>query len=159
MAGPAVEDAAREELQQPAPGPAPVPEPVLGDQIRPAEPAAATPAGPEAAPPFPSPTPPGPSSRSLARRTAAPRGRTVSMSLAPGELGGEVPRRGPLPPGAEPPDAKDLGLTEMPAEMVEGVYCPNGHFNDPEARFCAICDIELDSWARYGSRAAARRSA
>jgi hypothetical protein len=77
------------------------------------------------------------------------------MSLAPGELGGEAPQRGPLPPGAEAADAKDLGLTEMPAEIVEGVYCRNGHFNDPDARFCAICDVELDEVAKVrqeGSR-------
>jgi hypothetical protein len=60
-----------------------------------------------------------------------------------GELGVEVPRRDPLPLGAEPPAAKDLGLVEMPAEMVDGVYCKNGHFNDPEARYCAVCGISM----------------
>jgi hypothetical protein len=145
VAGPAVADAAREEQQQPAPGPALAPEPLPGDQIRPAEPAAAAPGGPEAAPPVPEPDAPGspPQVGDPADGDAA-RPDFVSMSLAPAELGGYVSSRGPLPPGAEPPDAEDLGLTEMPAEMVEGVYCPNGHFNDPEARFCAVCDIELE---------------
>jgi hypothetical protein len=54
-----------------------------------------------------------------------------------------VPQRDPLPLGAEPPDAKDLGLVEMPSAQVEGVYCKNGHFNDPEARYCAVCGISM----------------
>jgi FHA domain len=58
-------------------------------------------------------------------------------------LGDDVPRRDPLPLGAEPPEAKDLGLVEMPSAMVEGVYCKNGHFNDPEGRYCAICGIGM----------------
>jgi hypothetical protein len=32
----------------------------------------------------------------------------------------------------------------MPSEMVEGVYCENGHFNDPEARYCAVCGASID---------------
>jgi FHA domain len=60
-----------------------------------------------------------------------------------GGLGDEVPRRDPLPLGAEPAAAKDLGLVEMPAETVDGVYCKNGHFNDPEARYCAVCGISM----------------
>ena len=54
-----------------------------------------------------------------------------------------VPQRDPLPLGAEAPEAKDLGLVEMPPAMVEGVYCKNGHFNDPEARNCAVCGIGM----------------
>jgi hypothetical protein len=61
----------------------------------------------------------------------------------PGGIGEDVPRRDPLPLGAEPPEAKDLGLVEMPSAMVEGVYCKNGHFNDPEGRYCAICGIGM----------------
>jgi len=54
-----------------------------------------------------------------------------------------VAQRDPLPLGAEAPEAKDLGLVEMPFEMVEGVNCKNGHFNDPEARYCAVCGISM----------------
>jgi hypothetical protein len=54
-----------------------------------------------------------------------------------------MPPREPLPLGAESPDAKDLGLIEMPVTPVEGVYCKNGHFNDPEARYCAVCGISM----------------
>ena len=31
----------------------------------------------------------------------------------------------------------------MPAAQVEGVYCKNGHFNDPDARYCAVCGISM----------------
>ena len=67
----------------------------------------------------------------------------ISMSLAAPEPGAEVPQRDPLPLGAEPPEAKDLGLVEIPSPIVEGVYCKNGHFNDPEARQCAVCGISI----------------
>jgi hypothetical protein len=56
---------------------------------------------------------------------------------------GAVPQRDPLPLGAEAPEAKDLGLVEMPSAVVEGVYCKNGHFNDPDARNCAVCGIGM----------------
>jgi hypothetical protein len=108
--------------------------------------AAPAPADPYAAPP--APPVPGPSD-------GAPRPDFISISLVPGgpgvpgvpggpgALGIEVPQRDPLPLGAEPPDAKDLGLVEMPSAQVEGVYCKNGHFNDPEARYCAVCGISM----------------
>ena len=54
-----------------------------------------------------------------------------------------MPQRDPLPLGAEAPDAKKLGLIEMPVTSVEGVHCKNGHFNDPEARYCALCGISM----------------
>jgi FHA domain len=72
-----------------------------------------------------------------------PRPDYISISLLADQAGGEMPQREPLPLGAEPPDAKDLGLIEMPVTPVEGVYCKNGHFNDPEARYCAVCGISM----------------
>jgi hypothetical protein len=66
----------------------------------------------------------------------------ISISLL-ADQAGQVPQRDPLPLGAEPPEAKDLGLVEMPSASVEGVYCKNGHFNDPEARYCAVCGISM----------------
>ena len=69
----------------------------------------------------------------------------MSVPLAPGEPGGEVTDHAPLPLGAEPPG--DLGLAEG-SEMVEGVYCKNGHFNDPDARSCAVCDISIGPLAK-----------
>jgi len=67
----------------------------------------------------------------------------ISISLVADQPGDGVPQRDPLPLGAEPPEAKDLGLIEMPAAQIEGVYCKNGHFNDPEARYCAVCGISM----------------
>jgi hypothetical protein len=28
--------------------------------------------------------------------------------------------------------------------LIQGVYCKNGHFDDPEALFCAICGISMN---------------
>jgi hypothetical protein len=28
--------------------------------------------------------------------------------------------------------------------IIQGVYCKNGHFDDPEALFCAICGISMN---------------
>jgi CHAT domain-containing protein/FHA domain-containing protein len=57
--------------------------------------------------------------------------------------GGVNEQHDPLPLGAESPDAKDLSIVEMPVPMIEGVYCKNGHFNDPEARYCAVCGVSM----------------
>ena len=67
----------------------------------------------------------------------------ISISLLADQADGEMPQRDPLPLGAEAPDAKKLGLIEMPVTPVDGVYCKNGHFNDPEARYCAVCGISM----------------
>src|SRR5262249_16941881 len=39
-----------------------------------------------------------------------------------------------IPPAGAPVDRRPL---------VQGVNCKNGHFNDPEARFCQICGISM----------------
>jgi hypothetical protein len=72
-----------------------------------------------------------------------PRQDFISISFLADQADGEMPQRDPLPLGAESPDAKKLGLIEMPVTPVEGVYCKNGHFNDPEARYCAVCGISM----------------
>jgi FHA domain len=72
-----------------------------------------------------------------------PRQDFISISFLADQVDGEMPQRDPLPLGAESPDAKNLGLIEMPVTPVEGVYCKNGHFNDPEARYCAVCGISM----------------
>ncbi|HLK72857.1 MAG TPA: FHA domain-containing protein [Streptosporangiaceae bacterium] len=119
----------------------------------PADPyAAPAPADPYAAPADPYAAPPSPPMAGPA--DGAPRPDFISISLVPGQEGaaggpgplgfaGDVPQRDPLPLGAEPPEARDLGLVEMPSAQVEGVYCKNGHFNDPEARYCAVCGISM----------------
>jgi hypothetical protein len=75
-------------------------------------------------------------------------------SVLPGadQAGDEVPQRDQLPLGAGAPGPEDLGLVEMPAAMVEGVYCKNGHFNDPEVRYCAVCGGQLDKMRQKGDR-------
>jgi len=136
-----------------APVPPPAPVPYVPTALTPApDPYAA-----EAPPPAPDPylTPPPPPDPYLAQAPppgSGPAGGPpdaavppdfISMSPAASEPGGEVPQRDPLPLGAEPPEATDRGLVEMPSPVVEGVYCKNGHFNDPEARQCAVCDIGI----------------
>ncbi len=54
-----------------------------------------------------------------------------------------MPRRAPLPLGAEPPDERGPGRAERSPSKVEGIYCKNEHFNDPEARYCAVCGIGM----------------
>jgi len=100
-----------------------------------------------APPPPPDPylgqaAPPGPGPVAGPPDAAAPPD-FISLPLGAPEPGGQVPQREPLPLGAEPHAAQDLGLVEMPSAMVEGVYCKNGHFNDPEARQCAVCGIGI----------------
>jgi hypothetical protein len=77
------------------------------------------------------PVPPGP-----------PPAPTPYMPAGPPPVPDPYAAQDPLLP-AEPPGAEDLGPVEMPAQIVEGVYCKNGHFNDPEARNCAVCGIGI----------------
>jgi len=65
------------------------------------------------------------------------------VQFGQGQPGGEVPKRPPLPLGPEPPLEQNLGVTEARAPEVLGVYCKNGHFDDPEARYCAVCGISM----------------
>ena len=67
----------------------------------------------------------------------------VSVQFGQGQPGSEVPRRPPLPLGPEPPLEQNLGVAAAKAPEVLGVYCKNGHFDDPEARYCAVCGISM----------------
>jgi FHA domain len=124
---------------------------------RAARPEAAPPAPPSAAPeqsqvapavletapgePSQVPSAPGPGG---GHPETAPGRDFISVVLGPGGLAEhELPRRPPLPPGAQPPDEKNQGITETRAPEVFGVYCKNGHFDDPEARYCAVCGISM----------------
>jgi hypothetical protein len=73
----------------------------------------------------------------------APAWDFVSVQFGQGQPGSEVPRRPPLPLGPEPPLEQNLGVAEAKAPEVLGVYCKNGHFDDPEARYCAVCGISM----------------
>jgi hypothetical protein len=123
----------------PPPPPAPPPRPAVPD------PYAAQVPGPYVAPPDlyaaqpPQPTP----GLAAGPPEGGPGQNFISISLLADQADGEMPPRDPLPLGAEAPDAKKLGLIEMPVTPVEGVYCKNGHFNDPEARYCAVCGISM----------------
>jgi hypothetical protein len=85
----------------------------------------------------------------------SPRQDFISAPLLGDQAGEEVPKRDPLPLGAQSPEAEDLGLVEMPDEMVEGAYCKNEHFNDPDARYCAVCGAgmgQLTKTRKVGKR-------
>jgi hypothetical protein len=123
----------------PPPPPAPPPRPAVPD------PYAAQAPGPYLAPPdLYAPPPPQPTPGLAAGPPDGGPGQDfISISLLADQADSEMPPRDPLPLGAEAPDAKKLGLIEMPVTPVEGVYCKNGHFNDPEARYCAVCGISM----------------
>lgn len=53
----------------------------------------------------------------------------------------EAEGRRPLPKGAN--RVAPVDPAAAPAEII-GVYCKNGHFDDPEARFCAVCGISMN---------------
>jgi len=69
----------------------------------------------------------------------------VSLLAPPPE---EVEERAPLPVAeALAPAAPDVAPAPHAAAddsvQVLGVYCKNGHFDDPSARYCAICGISM----------------
>jgi hypothetical protein len=60
----------------------------------------------------------------------------------------QAPEREPLPIAAPPPEpAPEVAPASHPLAdhgiQVLGVYCKNGHFDDPSARYCAICGISM----------------
>ena len=96
---------------------------------------AVPPAEPAAPPAEPAATP--------AEPPAIPAGIAVDESafesvLLVGTGRSEPAERPPLP--QQPPD----GARAVPMPTVLGVYCKNGHFDDPEARFCAVCGISMN---------------
>ena len=66
----------------------------------------------------------------------------ISIPLIGDMAGTELPQRDPLPLGAEPPDGHEPGTPDKHPQVL-GVYCKNGHFDDPEARYCAVCGIGM----------------
>ena len=67
----------------------------------------------------------------------------ISIPFVGDRAGTELSQRDPLPLGAEPPDDHDPGTPDQHPPVVVGVYCKNGHFDDPEARYCAVCGIGM----------------
>ncbi len=77
-----------------------------------------------------------------------PAGPFSSVNLlggGPADL--QAQARDPLPIATRPaPPAPDVAVPAHPAAagvQVMGVYCKNGHFDDPTARYCAICGISM----------------
>jgi len=65
------------------------------------------------------------------------------LLLDAGPGGGvEVPVRGPLSKVKDLPPGTSSYVSVGP--IIQGVYCKNGHFDDPEALFCAICGISMN---------------
>jgi FHA domain len=62
------------------------------------------------------------------------------LLLGEEELGTVAPRA-PLPLA---PDQRAASADLPPAPEIIGVYCKNGHFDDPRARFCAVCGIGMN---------------
>jgi len=53
-----------------------------------------------------------------------------------------VPARQPLPMAQDLPAGSTSYVSATP--IIQGVYCKNGHFDDPEALFCAVCGISMN---------------
>ena len=116
--------------QAPPPGPAPV-DPGFGEPGAPFG-AGGDPYG-QAAYPYGEAPAPGPADFG---------GDFVALPLG-GQPAEEMPRRDPLPLGAEPLGDQAISPGEGLAPIVMGIYCKNGHFDDPEARYCAVCGIGM----------------
>ena len=56
--------------------------------------------------------------------------------------GVDLPAREPLSKVKDMPPGSSSYVSAGP--IIQGVYCKNGHFDDPEALFCAICGISMN---------------
>jgi FHA domain len=56
--------------------------------------------------------------------------------------GMDAPAREPLSKVKDMPPGTSSYVSAGP--IIQGVYCKNGHFDDPEALFCAICGISMN---------------
>jgi hypothetical protein len=66
----------------------------------------------------------------------------VLLHAAPPGSGVEAPARPPLSKVKDMPPGTSSYVSAGP--IIQGVYCKNGHFDDPEALFCAICGISMN---------------
>jgi hypothetical protein len=109
-----------------------------GQSAAPEPPRPAAPGPPPAAPGPPLPTqlaePP-------AQAIDRPEPRAFDAVLLVGQALDDLGKRPPLPlPGPQRDTSEDLA----PGPSIMGVYCKNGHFDDPDARFCAVCGISMN---------------
>jgi FHA domain len=101
---------------------------------------------PQPGPPGPQPGPPGGLPQVGAQRFVQEAGPFESILLPaagggrPADLG--VEQRAPLSRVRDVPPGTSSYSSESP--IVQGVYCKNGHFDDPEALFCAVCGISMN---------------
>ena len=136
-------------LAPPAPRPAPTASP----------PPPPPPASPPA-PPMPQPFAAGQGEAEAVPAVAAGTDSGASLGFAslPGGAFKIVELRPPTPPPQAPPlpvaqpqhltssagPAAGVAHDETPARLkVRGVHCGRGHFNDPRARFCAVCGLAM----------------
>ena len=68
-------------------------------------------------------------------------GQPFESVLLVGESMAGIDRQPALPLESAAPDAR---AQDAPQAVVTGVYCKNGHFDDPAARFCAVCGISMN---------------
>lgn len=141
------------------------PAPVAGSLFPPGRPEPARPepvwpepARPEPVPDFgllPSPEPPAsvPSSPSSSPGPSAPPSGpepedegTLEPTMAASfeSLLSDVGPTGFDAPGTELAGAEPGGNGQRPGPIIDGVYCPNGHFEDPEASSCTVCGISMN---------------
>lgn len=115
----------------------------------PPTPQPATPAV-EAPPPEPSPAPPPqPQPQSVSQPQPQPQPseaepfEAVLLNAGPpvgDDLG--LAQREPLSKARDIPMGQSSYVADAP--IIQGVYCKNGHFDDPEALFCAVCGISMN---------------
>jgi FHA domain len=125
------------------------PPPGSGPQEQPPEPAASGPAGAQAGQAAPEPDvtePPEPFYAGAPGPPAEPysSGQPFEAILLGGAPGAAMPveSRQPLAKIRELPPGTSSYVSAGP--IIQGVYCKNGHFDDPEARFCAVCGISMN---------------
>jgi len=104
-------------------------------QAAPAE-AQAAPAEAEAAPAVQQPAEAEPATPAEAVPAASPFNAVLLIGGGPEQ----VEARPPLPSAQE----QNGSAAEAGAPIVTGVYCKNGHFDDPDARYCAVCGISMN---------------
>ncbi len=98
---------------------------------------------------------PGPADDLEREATAPPEANQADFEQAPGQpfeavllldagsgSGVDVPARVPLSKVKDMPPGSSSYVSVGP--LIQGVYCKNGHFDDPEALFCAICGISMN---------------
>jgi hypothetical protein len=145
----------------PAPAPQPVaPEPVVPEPAQPLE-VVQPPPQPQPPPPPPPPPPPVQPSPVLQgteqwqepdQVTAPPVGEqpfepepfeAVLLNAGPAVAADlAVAQREPLSRARDVPKGQTSYVADAP--IIQGVYCKNGHFDDPEALFCAVCGISMN---------------